>query len=187
MQASRQPVHQRSVSTSVGRTQRRLLDEPRRQLLGQCRDRGFLLLAEKQSASRAKLIEHATRPRLMCSITSSGGIVLSGVTRRLATQPHCVRATGGVSVRLESTRPAASQGAGSCPERFGPLMPPIANVSPDRYRRSAVYKELAVAFMRSSLGRGTSHTAFKRATIRMDTLVGKAQLRACSASICRKP
>ena len=48
---SRQPIHQRAVPATDGRSRRRLLDEPIRQRLGQCGDGELLLLAEDRAYS----------------------------------------------------------------------------------------------------------------------------------------
>lgn len=45
----------------------------------------FEAIVSRFAASRARLIEHETKPRPMCSTTSSGGTTLRDVTRRWAT------------------------------------------------------------------------------------------------------
>jgi transposase InsO family protein len=52
---SRQPIHQRAVPEADGRSRRRLLDEPLRQRLGQCRDGELLLVTEDRAYSAQDL------------------------------------------------------------------------------------------------------------------------------------
>ncbi len=49
------PIHQRAVPKANVRSRRRLLDEPFRQRLGQCRDGELLLLAENRAHSTQNL------------------------------------------------------------------------------------------------------------------------------------
>ena len=79
-----QPVHQRTVPATDGRSRRRLLDEPFRQRLGQCGDGELLLFAQDRAHGPQNISDPGTKPGPMCSTTSSASTIPNAGTPRSA-------------------------------------------------------------------------------------------------------